>query len=97
MLRGCGTLVSGIAAALVAGCVPAGEGSPAQPRPLSFDGVETRLLDDDLVNFRVRLSGAATRDDVADYARCAAAQYALIRGFGFARHVRTRCSWCSVI
>jgi hypothetical protein len=26
---------------------------------------------------------------VADYAACAAAQYALIRGFGFARHVRT--------
>jgi maleate cis-trans isomerase len=31
----------------------------------------------------------ATRDDVDAYARCAAAQYALIRGFGFARHVRT--------
>jgi len=27
--------------------------------------------------------------DVEAYARCAAAQYALIRGFGFARHVRT--------
>jgi hypothetical protein len=26
---------------------------------------------------------------VADYAACAAAQYALIRGYGFARHVRT--------
>ena len=27
--------------------------------------------------------------DVLAYARCAAAQYAVIRGYGFARHVRT--------
>ena len=47
------------------------------------------MLDDDLVNFRVQLRGDATRDEVDAYARCAAAQYALIRGFGFARHVRT--------
>ena len=32
---------------------------------------------------------ATDRQDVADYAECAAAQYALIRGFGFARNVRT--------
>jgi hypothetical protein len=51
--------------------------------------VDTRLLDDDLVNFRVQMTGVATRDDLDAYARCAAAQYALIRGFGFARHVRT--------
>ncbi len=47
------------------------------------------LLDGDLVNFRVAMTGARARDDVAAYARCAAAQYALIRGYGFARHVRT--------
>ncbi len=57
--------------------------------PASYDGVQTRLLDDDLVNFRVQMVGVATRDDLDAYARCAAAQYALIRGFGFARHVRT--------
>jgi hypothetical protein len=72
-----------------AGCV-AGEGPrPGSMPPATYDGVDTRLLDDDLVNFRVQMTGVATRDDVADYARCAAAQYALIRGFGFARHVRT--------
>lgn len=52
-------------------------------------GLETRKLDDTLVNFQVSMKGARTKADVADYARCAAAQYALIRGFGFARHLRT--------
>lgn len=52
--------------------------------------IQTRLLDDDLVNFLVEMTGARTKADVADYAKCAAAQYALIRGYGFARHVRTK-------
>lgn len=55
----------------------------------SYEGVDTRLLDGDLVNFHVSMAGARTSEDVHDYAECAAAQYALIRGFGFARHVRT--------
>ena len=81
-----------IAAALglsLSGCVAAEGPRPGTAPPARYDGVETRLLDDDLVNFQVQMTGVATRDDVADYARCAAAQYALIRGFGFARHVRT--------
>jgi hypothetical protein len=45
-------------------------------------GVETMLLDDDLVNFHVAMKGARTKADVADYAKCAAAEYTLIRGFG---------------
>ena len=57
---------------------------------LRYDGIETRLLDGDLVNFRVKVANAAERQDVADYTECAAAQYALIRGYGFARHVRTQ-------
>jgi len=73
----------------LAGC-DTGEGPrPGSGPPASYDGVSTRLLDDDLVNFRVQMTGVATRDDVDAYARCAAARYALIRGFGFARHVRT--------
>ncbi len=47
------------------------------------------LLDGDLVDFRVAMKGARNDEDVDAYARCAAAQYALIRGYGFARHVRT--------
>ncbi|MEM8579469.1 MAG: hypothetical protein AAGF60_16590 [Pseudomonadota bacterium] len=54
-----------------------------------YRGVETRLLDDDLVQFNVAMTNALSEADVSDYARCAAAQYALIRGYGFARHVRT--------
>ncbi len=52
-------------------------------------GVETRLLEGDLVQFKVAMKGARTGRDVAAYAECAAAQYALIRGYGFARHLRT--------
>lgn len=54
-----------------------------------YDGVNTRLLEGDLVNFHVAMTGARTEKDVHNYAECAAAQYALIRGFGFARHLRT--------
>lgn len=67
-------------------------GAPADP-DADFDpgyrGVETRLLDEDLVNFRVVMTGARNAEDVFAYAECAAAQYTVIRGFGFARHVRT--------
>ncbi len=54
-----------------------------------YQGVETRLLDDDLVQFNVAMTGARSGEDVIGYAECAAAQYALIRGYGFARHLRT--------
>lgn len=54
-----------------------------------YRGIETRLLDGDLVNFHVEMAGARDAQDVADYAECAAAQYTLIRGYGFARHLRT--------
>lgn len=55
----------------------------------TYLGLETQKLDENLVNFRVSMRGARSKADVADYAKCAAAQYALIRGFGFARHLRT--------
>ena len=72
-----------ILATTLAGCT-----APAAA-PISYDGVQTRLLDGDLVGFDVALRGATGPDAVTRYAECAAAQYALIRGFGFARHVRT--------
>lgn len=52
-------------------------------------GVETALLEGDLVQFDVQMSGARDGTDLDAYAECAAAQYALIRGYGFARHLRT--------
>ena len=54
-----------------------------------YRGVQTTLLDGDLVQFNVAMTKAQGNEDVAEYARCAAARYALIRGYGFARHVRT--------
>lgn len=65
---------------------PAAQDIPFAPE---YRGIETRLLDGDLVNFHVEMAGARDVTDVGDYAECAAAQYALIRGYGFARHVRT--------
>lgn len=72
---------------LLVGCT-ATEPSKSYFSP-EYQGVETRKLDADLVSFLVRMKGARTKADVADYGKCAAAQYALIRGAGFARHVRT--------
>ena len=54
-----------------------------------YIGIQTRLLDGDLVGFLVEMGGARDKSDVVAYSECAAAQYALIRGYGFARHVRT--------
>lgn len=52
-------------------------------------GVRTVLLQSDMVNVFVTMTGATMKSDVEAYGRCAAAQYALIRGWGFARHIRT--------
>ncbi|MEX0369483.1 MAG: hypothetical protein AB3N09_02560 [Tateyamaria sp.] len=54
-----------------------------------YRGVDTQLLADDLVQFNVSMTNAITAADVEDYAECAAAGYTLIRGWGFARHLRT--------
>jgi hypothetical protein len=75
-----------IASLVLAGCVQLDDPDVFDP---VYQGIETRLLEGDLVNFRVNMLGARSRDDVARYGECAAAQYALIRGYGFARHVRT--------
>lgn len=54
-----------------------------------YRGVETQLLDGDLVRFQVAMTNALEPKNVSKYAECAAAEYTLIRGYGFARHVRT--------
>lgn len=77
---------AGLAACVQGGDDVAGRGD-FQP---GYGGIRTVLLDGDLVNFHVAMTGARDRGDVDAYGRCAAAQYALIRGFGFARHVRTQ-------
>lgn len=84
-------LAPGLLAGL-AGCAQSepqpGEIATASAAPV-YKGVETRLLDGDLVGFRVAMTGGRGKEDLQSYADCAAAQYALIRGYGFARLVRT--------
>ncbi len=75
-----------MAFAAVAACAPGGQGVAGKKEYL---GIQTVLLDGDMVSFRVAMRGTQDGRDIEDYARCAAAQYALIRGNGFARHVRT--------
>jgi len=84
-----GIATAGVAAAALLACAPAADVSSMGNFEPSYQGIETILLDGDLVNFRVAMTGARDNADVEAYARCAAAQYALIRGAGFARHVRT--------
>ncbi|WP_050772385.1 hypothetical protein [Sagittula stellata] len=82
-----GWVIASLACAATSGCdTPAAAKGPYTP---AYEGVETRLLDGDLVNFHVTMRGARNQIDVEAYAECAAAQYALIRGYGFARHLRT--------
>ncbi|THD82835.1 hypothetical protein E7811_11790 [Aliigemmobacter aestuarii] len=77
------------APAVLAACAQGGADVARKDAMPFYRGIETVLLDGDLVSFRVAMAGAQGPEDVEAYARCAAAQYALIRGFGFARHVRT--------
>ncbi|WP_164657851.1 hypothetical protein [Tropicibacter sp. Alg240-R139] len=72
----------------LAACEEQADGTVTQFAP-DYQGVETSLLDGDLVQFDVSMTGARDEKDVDAYAECAAAQYALIRGYGFARHLRT--------
>lgn len=76
--------------ALTAGLAACSDtGQAKQPFMPVYQGIETKLLEGDLVQFDVEMRGARNNADVNDYAECAAAQYALIRGYGFARHLRT--------
>ncbi len=81
-----------LAGASLGACAAPGADAPGAPEAAfspDYRGIETRLLEGDLVNFRVTMAGARGTGDVTRYAECAAAEYTLIRGYGFARHVRT--------
>lgn len=84
-------IAAGLAAlAALGGCgvAPAQTAEAGKTQP-QYLGVNTRLMDSDLVDIRVAVRQARGPQDVLAYARCAAAQYTLIRGYGYARHVRT--------
>ena len=78
-------------AALVTGCATTLPEEPGADVPFAptYQPGETALLDGDLVQFTVSMRGARTEKDVTDFADCAAAAYTQIRGYEFARHLRT--------
>lgn len=78
----------GTATAALGACTPGVEVSEDRAQPV-YEGISTILLDEGLVSFNVAMRGAADETEVEAYGRCAAAQYALDEGYGFARHVRT--------
>jgi len=65
-------------------------GSKVSRAAPEYLGVGTSLLEGDLVQFHLSMDRLGSAEELNDYADCAAAQYALIRGYGFARHVRTK-------
>ncbi|WP_417472511.1 hypothetical protein [Leisingera sp.] len=77
-----------ISVLMLAACAMEPGSTGARPTPV-YEGVETSLLEGDLVQFHVSMRDVRHTGDLDKYAECAAAQYALIRGYGFARHVRT--------
>ncbi|MEM6308949.1 MAG: hypothetical protein AAF754_02775 [Pseudomonadota bacterium] len=70
-----------------AACAP--QGPTAEDLIPEYRGVETELLQGDLVQFQVAMTNAIDAQNVANYAECAAAGYTLVRGFGFAQHIKT--------
>jgi hypothetical protein len=78
----------GTATAALGACTQGAEVTEGRGTPV-YDGVSTILLDTGLVSVSVAMRGAAGKSDVEAYGRCAAVQYALDQGNGFARHVRT--------
>lgn len=79
----------GTATAALGACTPGAEVTEDRGRDAVHEGVQVIRLDEGLVSFSVAMRGASDEADVEAYGRCAAAQYALDQGFGFARHVRT--------
>lgn len=84
-------LALGAASVAQGGCQVSDMASTEAPAAEQVDymGVKTSLLADDMVQFHVKAKGGATGSVATAYAECAAAQYTLIRGYGFARHIRT--------
>lgn len=75
---------------LLAACA---EGEPIARDDIPFApeylGAEAEALDADLVRIGVEMRGARDAADVRAYADCALSGYADVRGFEFARHIRT--------
>lgn len=77
-------------ALLAGGMAQAQDVVPEPPKEdIAYLGIETRMIDPELVEMRAALKGSATDEAITAYLRCAVAQYALIRGMDTARQIRT--------
>ncbi|MEM9968661.1 MAG: hypothetical protein AAF755_11235 [Pseudomonadota bacterium] len=54
-----------------------------------YRGVAVNVIGPGLFQVVVEMTNARDGADVSDYAACAAAQFALDQGFGFARHIKS--------
>ena len=78
---------------LLVACAPQSqEISKAPTGTMEYINVDTRLMKPELVNMVVTMRNPNTPTDVLAYVECAAAQYTLIRGFGFAGRVQVNVS-----
>ncbi|MFC3061160.1 hypothetical protein [Paenirhodobacter populi] len=77
-------------ALLAGGMARAQDAAPEPPKEeIAYLGIETRMIDPELVEMRAALKGGASDEAITAYLRCAVAQYALIRGMDTARQIRT--------
>lgn len=74
----------------LAACAP--EAPVASDFVPEYKGVAISALGEDLFEIKVNMVNALSGEDVSDYAECAAAQFAIKQGYGFARHLRTNVS-----
>ncbi len=78
---------------LLLACTPSNqEVSKVPTGAMEYINVDTRLMKPELVNMVVSMRNPRTPTDVLAYVECAAAQYTLIRGFGFAGRIQVNVS-----
>jgi hypothetical protein len=82
--------MAALLATAIAGCDAPGTVPGDRTVAPDYLGVTVTELDPALVQFVATVKGAAGRDDAAAYVRCAAAGYAVSKGFGFVRQLRTK-------
>ena len=74
---------------LLVACTPTDQQvSKAPSGAREYLNVDSRLMKPELINMVVTMRNPRTPTDVLAYVECAAAQYTLIRGFGFAGRIQ---------
>lgn len=81
-----------MAAALAISSCTGAEPTPREDLPFDpeYLATDVTVLDRELVQIDVAMRGARDTRDLTDFANCVMAGYADVRGFGFARHLRTQ-------